>query len=76
MTRDEINAVLDRVRAWPKDRQTDLARIALTMETQDAAIEPEDEATRAAIAEGLAQAERGEFVSDEEMDAFFKSHGV
>lgn len=27
------------------------------------------------IREGLAQAERGEFVSDQEMDAFFALHG-
>jgi len=27
------------------------------------------------IREGIAQAERGEFVADEEMDAFFSRHG-
>jgi predicted transcriptional regulator len=31
-----------------------------------------DDATRAAIREGREQARRGEFVSDEEMAAFFK----
>jgi predicted transcriptional regulator len=31
-----------------------------------------DEETRAAINEGLEQARRGKFVSDEEMAAFFK----
>lgn len=71
MTRDDINTVLDRVRAWPADRQADLARIALTIEAQDAALEPEDEATRAAIAEGLAQTERGEFASDADVEAAF-----
>ena len=29
-----------------------------------------------AIQEGNAQAERGEFVSDEDMAAFYKRHGV
>ena len=31
---------------------------------------------RAAVREGLEQARRGEFVSDEEMEAFWKRHGV
>jgi predicted transcriptional regulator len=35
---------------------------------------PLDEETRAAIREGSEQAERGEFVSDEEMAAFFNRH--
>jgi hypothetical protein len=35
---------------------------------------PLDDETRAAIREGSAQAERGEFVSDEEMTAFFNRH--
>ena len=40
--------------------------------------EPEklDDATRVAIQEGLAQAERGEFVSEEEMAEFFRQRGA
>jgi hypothetical protein len=40
--------------------------------------EPEklDDETRAAILEGLAQAERGELVSDEEMAEFFRQRGA
>jgi predicted transcriptional regulator len=40
--------------------------------------EPEklDDATRASIREGLAQAERGEFMSDEEMAGFFRQRGA
>lgn len=37
---------------------------------------PIDEEARAAILEGLAQAERGEFVPDEEIEALWKRHGV
>ena len=37
---------------------------------------PLDDETRAAIREGREQARRGEFVSDEDMAAFFKRHGV
>lgn len=35
-----------------------------------------DEETRAAIDEGRAQARRGEFVSEEDMQAFFERYGV
>jgi predicted transcriptional regulator len=35
-----------------------------------------DEETRAAIREGRAQARQGEFVSEEDMQAFFERHGV
>jgi hypothetical protein len=35
-----------------------------------------DEETRAAIREGVEQAKRGEFVSDADMDAFFRRHGL
>ena len=72
MTREEITDVLERIRTWPKERQEDLARIALQLEQQDIALVPEDEATKAAIAEGLAQARRGEFASDEEIEAVLK----
>jgi len=53
MTKAEIKAILDRVRTWPEDRQADLARVALLIEAQQDELEPENEATKAAIAEDL-----------------------
>jgi|HubBroStandDraft_3_1064219.scaffolds.fasta_scaffold2969374_1 hypothetical protein len=35
-----------------------------------------DDETRAAISEGLAQARRGEFVPDEEIEALWKGHAL
>jgi predicted transcriptional regulator len=35
-----------------------------------------DDETRTAVREGKAQADRGEFVPDEEMAAFFKRNGA
>ena len=35
-----------------------------------------DEETLAAVREGRAQAQRGEFAGDEDMQAFFERHGV
>jgi len=76
MTKAEIEAVLERVRTWPKARQADLARIALQIEAQDAEPEPEDEATQAAIAEGLAQAKQRKFASERRVKAMWKKFGL
>ena len=35
MTKDEIQAVFDRVRTWPQERQEDAAHALLAMEAQD-----------------------------------------
>ena len=76
MTRDQITAVLERVRAWPEERQAYAAEILLVIEAQD--VSPlrvsDDEWT--AIQQGNAEAERGEFVSDADMAAFYKRHGL
>jgi predicted transcriptional regulator len=42
----------------------------------DFVIELIDDETRAAILEGLAQARRGEFVPDKEIEALWKGDGV
>lgn len=36
MKKDQIAAVLERVRTWPSERQEDAARLLLEMEAQDA----------------------------------------
>jgi predicted transcriptional regulator len=71
MTKEEVRAVLERVQSWPLDQQAELARIAEFIEAQSQPIELEDDATKAAIAEGFAQIERGEFATDEEVEAAF-----
>jgi hypothetical protein len=72
MSKEQIKAVLDRVLTWPPMRQQEAANILLWLEaTEGELYHPTDE-EQAAIEEGLAQAERGEFVSDEEMDAVWK----
>ncbi|HEX8664520.1 MAG TPA: hypothetical protein VF744_10870 [Beijerinckiaceae bacterium] len=71
MTREQIEAVLARVRTWPIERQEDAARMLMTMEK--IGLEPyilSDE-ERADIDEALAEIERGEVASDEEVAAVF-----
>jgi hypothetical protein len=76
MTKAEIKSILDRVRTWPHERQADLARIVLHLEAQDGELPLEDAPTRAAIAEGLAQARRGKFASDRRVRATWKKFGL
>jgi predicted transcriptional regulator len=67
MTKEEIQAILERVTAWPLDRQEDLARMALTMEEVDGEEFDLTEEDWADLEEGVAEADRGEFASEEEV---------
>jgi hypothetical protein len=76
MTKAQIKAVLDRVLSWPPERQQDAADMLLLLEAQEGeSYQPSDEEW-AAIQEGLAQARRGEFVPDKEIEALWKRHGL
>ena len=76
MTKAQIRAILDRVRSWPEERQAELASIALHIEAQEARLAPEDEDTKAAIAEGLAQAKQRKFASDARVKATWRKFGL
>ena len=69
-----LETILTRASSWPKEAQEELARVAREIEIeQSGTVYKLSDDERAAIDEGLAQADRGEFVSDEEMEAFFNS---
>jgi predicted transcriptional regulator len=74
MTKDQIDAVLDRVRTWPPERQEDAVRVLLRMEeagTEVYELSPEELAD---IEEGMAEVRRGEFATDEEVAALFNRY--
>lgn len=71
-----LEQAIAKVRTLPAEEQDALATALLSMTEGDAAEFPLDDATRAAIHEGLAQAERGEFVPDEIVAASDKRHGI
>jgi hypothetical protein len=76
MANEQIDAVLERVRGWPPERQAYAVEVLQLIEAQGTQpIQVSDEEW-AAIQEGNAQAERGEFVSDADMAAFFRRHGL
>lgn len=67
MTKHEIRAVLDRVLEWPRELQEEAAALLLALEGTDAFYDPTDE-EQAVVEKGLAEAERGEFASEEEVE--------
>jgi predicted transcriptional regulator len=71
MTKAEIDQVLERVKTWPPERQEEAVHVLLEMEAEVTGVYQLSDEERAAIEEGMAQARRGEFASDEEVAALF-----
>jgi hypothetical protein len=72
MMAKEIQAIMDRIQTWPAEKQQLAYDLLTWIEAKD-----EDDASDltaedwADLEEGLAEADRGEFVSDEELKALF-----
>ena len=71
-----LEQAIAKIQTLPAEEQDAIAAALLAMSEGDAADFPIDDATRAAILEGLAQAERGEFVPDDVVAAADKRHGL
>jgi hypothetical protein len=71
-----LEDAIEKVRRLPEDRQAYAAEVLeqIAAAGSDLFIIPDDH--RAAVLEGLAQAERGEFATDEEMAALWKKCGL
>jgi hypothetical protein len=71
-----LEDAIEKVRRLPEDRQAYVAEVLeqIAAAGSDLFIVPEGH--RAAVLEGLAQAERGEFATDEEMTALWKKCGL
>jgi predicted transcriptional regulator len=76
MTKQEINAVLEGVRSWPQEDQEELAELAREIKARRTGVYVMNDEERAAVRRGLDEAARGEFIPDEEMNAFWKKFGV
>ena len=60
------------MRRLPADTQDDIARAILHLAGSEAEAEPVDPAHLAAVREGLGQAKRREFATDDEVEAAFR----
>jgi predicted transcriptional regulator len=68
--------VLERVASWPEEDQEELAEIAREIEARRSGVYEPTPEEEAAIRQGLAELDRGEWVGEDEMRAFWKRCGV
>ncbi len=71
MTKEQIAVLLERAETWPEEAQQELVRTAIDIERRHAGIYHLDDEERADILEGIAEIERGEVASDEDVQATF-----
>jgi DNA-binding TFAR19-related protein (PDSD5 family) len=67
-----LEKALEAVRRLPPDSQDEIARAMLQLATHGGESEPVDPAHLAAVLQGLEQAGRRQFASDEEIEAAFR----
>jgi phosphatidylserine/phosphatidylglycerophosphate/cardiolipin synthase-like enzyme len=75
MTRLLERAIV-KVRELPEEDQEAVAAVMLSMAGVESRIVRLDDATRESVREGVEQAERGEFISDEVIAQSDKRHGI
>jgi predicted transcriptional regulator len=68
--------VVEEWASWPEEDQQELAEYARQIEARRSGVYVVDEEEEAAIREGLAQLDRGEYVSEEDMRSFWKRCGI
>jgi predicted transcriptional regulator len=71
-----LEDAIEKVRKLPEDRQAYVAEVLEQIAAAGSDVFAVPEEHRAAVLEGLEQAERGEFISDDEMAALWKKCGL
>ena len=71
-----LEDVIEKVRRLPEDRQAYVAEVLEQIVANDGDLFVVPEEHRSAVLEGLEQAERGEFATDQEMAALWKKCGL
>jgi len=69
-----LSEMFEKVKHWPAARQEDAALMLQEMERQGTEIYNLSDEERRMIDEALKEVERGEFVSEEEMEKFWLRH--
>jgi len=78
MTAKDLEALIERVRHWPRERQEDAAEVLLEMERQDASRYrlTDAQAKEVARIQRDIREGRGVLATDEQMAALWKSCGL
>lgn len=71
-----LEDVIEKVRRLPEDRQAYVAEVLEQIVANDGDLFVVPDEHRAAVLDGLEQAERGEFATDQEMAALWKKCGL
>jgi len=71
-----LEDAIEKVRRLPEDRHADVAEILEQIAAAGSGTFVVPESHRVAVLQGLAEAERGEYVSDEDMTALWKKCGL
>jgi len=71
-----LEQAVETVRSLPSDMQDELARILLLLAGKDQPEVQLSAADEASFAESLAQADRGEFATDEQVRAIWAKYGL
>jgi len=72
----KLKSLLERVEAWSETEQAELAEHAAEIESRRAGVYEISDEEWADLQEGLAQADRREYVSDELIAAANKRYGI
>lgn len=71
---DFAKEIADRIANWPDEAIAELLKAVLDIEIKHFGVYRLSDDERAAVRRGLAQAERGEFASDEEVATLFNRY--
>ncbi|TKW77026.1 MAG: hypothetical protein DI543_17855 [Bradyrhizobium icense] len=66
--------LLERVESWPVEDQEELAELAREIEARRSGLYRLSDEEGIAVRAGLEEARRGDFVPDDEMEAFYQLH--
>lgn len=69
-----LKEMIDHAATWPQEDQEELAEYAREIEARRTGVYTMSDDERAAVGKGLAEADRGEFVSDELIAEADKRH--
>ncbi|MCW5697121.1 MAG: hypothetical protein KIS96_10385 [Bauldia sp.] len=71
-----IDTLVERIASWPEEAQDEAIESLMSIEAKVGETYRTSPEERDAIRRGLADAERGNFVSADDLAAFFKRHGI
>jgi predicted transcriptional regulator len=71
-----LEEAVEKLSQLPEGRQNELAQMLIDVAAADLSPYQLTDEERAAVEEGLAQAERGEFASDEDVAALWQRFGI